>query len=105
MIKAIRVVALAAALVAACTRGDTEVAPAAATTSPQSSVPVLPDISALAPEIQQQVRNDYAAITAIEQGASRAASEAVRKMPIPITSPITIIVRSNRPSFGFVLMR
>jgi hypothetical protein len=34
---------------------------------PQSSVPSLPDISALAPEIQQQIRNDYTALTAIEQ--------------------------------------
>ena len=41
----------------------------------QSSVPRLPDISALAPEIQQQIRNDYAALTAIDRDASRSASD------------------------------
>ena len=36
--------------------------------------------------------------------AACAASREVLKIPIPITRPITIMVRSNRFSFGFELM-
>jgi tetratricopeptide (TPR) repeat protein len=75
MIRTIGVVALAGALVAGCTRGDTDVARPAATTSSRSGVPALPDVSTLAPEIQQQIRTDYAAMVAVEKDSSRAASD------------------------------
>jgi len=75
MIRTIRVAAFIGVLVSGCTRSDTDVARPVATTSPQSIVPALPDISALAPEIQEQVRNDYAAVTAIERDPSRASSD------------------------------
>ena len=46
-----------------------------AVTPQQNAVPALPDISALAHEVQQQVRNDYSALTAIEKDSSRSAQE------------------------------
>src|SRR6187455_721708 len=75
MIKTIRVAAVALTLAFGCTRGDTDVARPAATTAARNSVPTLPDISALAAEIQQQIRNDYAALTASEQDSSRSAAD------------------------------
>jgi len=41
----------------------------------RETTPTLPDISSLAPEIQQQIRNDYAALTTIEKDSSRSASD------------------------------
>jgi len=41
----------------------------------RSSIPALPNVSALAPEIQQQIRNDYSTVVAIEKDSSRSPSD------------------------------
>jgi tetratricopeptide (TPR) repeat protein len=61
-------------LTLACHRSNDGVPPAA-TTATRNSVPALPSISALAPEIQQQIRNDYAAVVAVEKDSSRSPAD------------------------------
>ena len=60
--------------VSACGRSTTQSTPAQ-TRSPGSTVPALPDLSTLAPGVQQQVRDDYAALLDVENGSSRSAAE------------------------------
>jgi tetratricopeptide (TPR) repeat protein len=75
MNRGVPVVCLAFCFLVACSPSKPGGAPSSESASPSSTIPALPDVSALASEVQQQIRNDYATLTTIEKGSSRSAPD------------------------------